>query len=187
MPLGAILLLAMGLAMDATAVALGVGTSGQATSPRPMFRLSFHFGLFQALMPILGWLAGTTVAVYISAIDHWVAFGLLAFVGGRMIREGLDPDCDACPPNPTRGGTLVMLSLATSIDAFAVGLSLAIVGVSIWYPAAIIGIVTGSLTLAGLLLGNRLGASFGKRIEILGGVILILIGLRVLVGHLFGI
>ncbi len=187
MALGAVLLLALGLAMDATAVSLGVGTSGQADSPRAIFRLSFHFGLFQALMPLLGWLAGSTIAVFISSVDHWAAFGLLAFVGGRMIREGLDPDCDSCPPNPTRGGTLVMLSVATSIDAFAVGLSLAMLQVNILYPAVIIGVVTGGLSLAGLLLGNRLGAAFGKRIEILGGVILIGIGLRVLVSHLFGI
>jgi manganese efflux pump family protein len=104
-----------------------------------------------------------------------------------MIREGLDPDCDSCPPNPTRGGTLVMLSVATSIDAFAVGLSLAMLQVNILYPAVIIGVVTGGLSLAGLLLGNRLGTAFGKRIEVLGGVILIGIGLRVLVSHLFGI
>ncbi len=184
MPFVEVLLMAFGLAMDATAVSLGVGTAGQADSPRAIFRLSFHFGLFQALMPILGWIAGSTVAGLISSFDHWVALGLLAFVGVRMVRSGLDPDCESCPPNPSRGGTLIMLSVATSIDAFAIGLSLAMLKVNILYPSLVIGVVTATLSLAGLLAGNRLGNAFGKRMEVLGGLVLVAIGLRILLTHI---
>jgi putative Mn2+ efflux pump MntP len=184
MDFASILLIAVGLAMDAFAVSLGIGTTGQAHTPRPIFRLSFHFGLFQFFMPILGWLAGSTIAALISQFDHWIALGLLAFVGGRMIRSGLDPNGESYRTDPSRGGTLIMLAIATSIDAFAVGLSLAMLQVEIIYPCVVIGIVTSGLSLAGLLAGHRLGAAFGKRMEIVGGIILIGIGLRVLITHL---
>lgn len=179
-----ILLIAVGLAMDAFTVSLGIGTTRQANSPRPVFRLSFHFGLFQFLMPIIGWLGGTRIADLISGIDHWVAFGLLAFVGGRMVRSGLSPDEVSYRTDPSRGGTLIMLSIATSIDAFAVGLSLAMLHVDVLMPSMIIGVVASSLSLVGLLMGHRLGTTFGKRTEVLGGLILIGIGLRVLITHL---
>ncbi len=179
-----VLLIAVGLAMDCFAVSLGIGTTRFASGPRPLFRLSFHFGLFQALMPALGWLVGTRVAGFVSAFDHWIAFGLLAFVGVRMIRSGLDADSESHSTDPSRGGTLIMLSIATSIDAFAVGLSLAMLRVSIFYPSLIIGLVTGGLALTGLLIGGRLGQVFGKRMEFIGGILLILIGLRVLISHL---
>lgn len=179
-----VLLIAVSMAMDAFAVSLGIGTTRQACSPRPMFRLSFHFGLFQFIMPILGWLAGHTIVGLIAQFDHWVAFGLLAFVGGRMIRSGLDAASTAYPGDPSRGGTLFMLAVATSIDAFAVGLSLAMLNVQILYPSIVIGVVTGSLSLVGLLAGHRLGMLFGKRMEIVGGIILVGIGLRVLMTHL---
>ena len=179
-----VLIIAVSMAMDATAVCLGVGTTAHATALRPRVRLAFHFGIFQFLMPILGWFAGASIAAYIEAFDHWVTFGLLAFVGVRMIRSGLDPDSDCYPDDPTRGWTLVMLSVATSIDALAVGLSLALLRVSIWYPTTVIGVVTFAMSLIGLRLGNRLGEKFGKRMEIVGGAILILIGLRILLLHL---
>ena len=185
MSLAEILLIAVGLAMDAFAVSLGVGTTRFADSARPRFRLAWHFGLFQALMPTLGWLVGTTVARFIAPFDHWIALILLAFVGVRMIRSGLSSDVESHPTDPSRGGTLVMLSVATSIDAFAVGLSLAMLNVSIVYPAVVIGVVTAGLSMVGLLLGNRLGKIFGKRMEIVGGIILIAIGIRIVVSHLF--
>lgn len=184
MSLTEVLLIAVSMAMDAFAVSLGIGAARQACTPRPIFRLSFHFGLFQFFMPILGWLAGSSVANLIGGIDHWIAMGLLAFVGGRMIRSGLDPGGAPCNNDPSRGGTLVMLSIATSIDAFAIGLSLAMLRVNILYPSLVIGIVTASLSLTGLLIGHRLGETFGKRMEIVGGIVLIGIGLRVLVSHL---
>ena len=159
------------------------GRRQRTSGPRPTFRLAFHFGLFQFLMPIIGWFAGTTVLRYISAYDHWVAFGLLAFVGIRMIRSGFDPNGDEQKNDPSRGWTLVMLAFATSIDALAVGFSLGLVGVTIWYPAVVIGVVTGLISWLGILLGNRLGAKFGKRMEIIGGIILILMGVRIVLAH----
>jgi manganese efflux pump family protein len=185
MSLPEIFLIAVGLAMDAFAVSLGVGTTRFAESARPRLRLAWHFGLFQALMPALGWLVGSAVNQWIAPVDHWIALGLLAFVGVRMIRSGLASDEESHPTDPSRGATLVLLAVATSIDAFAVGLSLALVGVPIVLPAVVIGVVTGSLSLVGLVAGNRLGKTFGKRMEIVGGVILIAIGIRIVISHLF--
>jgi len=187
MPFWTILLIAIGLAMDCFAVSLGVGTAGTARDPRSTFRLFFHFGLFQAGMTLLGWLAGKTVVSYISTIDHWVAFGLLVFVGVRMIRGGLSKEApEPAIPDPSRGMTLVMLSVATSIDALAVGLSLALMEVNVFWSAVLIGGVSAALSLVGLTLGNQLGMRFGKTMEVIGGIILIGIGLRVLVTHLIG-
>jgi len=179
-----VLLVALGLAMDAFAVCLGAGTTRHLHGPRPAFRLSFHFGLFQALMPVLGWLLGSTVQRWIAPFDHWVAFALLAFVGVRMIRSGLDANGEAQSTDPSRGATLIMLSVATSIDALAVGLSLAVLSVGILYPAIVIGIVAAAMSLLGIFLGGRLGKVFGKRMEVIGGLILIGIGVRVVIAHL---
>jgi putative Mn2+ efflux pump MntP len=184
MSLLSILLIAVGMAMDAFAVSLAIGTTRQANRPRPIFRLSFHFGLFQALMPVLGWSAGNAIAALIASFDHWIAFLLLAFVGGRLIRSGFNPNGEAYPGDPSRGGTLIMLCVATSIDALAIGLSLAMLGVDILYPSIVIGVVTAGLSLGGLRIGHRLGKQFGKRMEVLGGLLLIGIGLRVLISHL---
>lgn len=178
-------LVAIGLAMDAFAVSLGVGATPHAQNRRARFRLAFHFGLFQGLMPILGWLAGSTISQWISTFDHWLAFGLLAYVGGGMIRSGLNHDLETYLQNPSRGKILVMLCIATSLDAMAVGLSMAMIGASIWLPSAIIAIVTFTLSFFGLRAGGGLGQRFGKRMEIIGGLILLLIGARILVQHLF--
>jgi putative Mn2+ efflux pump MntP len=187
MPFWTIFLIAIGLAMDCFAVSLGVGTAGTATGPRPNFRLFFHFGLFQGGMTLLGWLAGKTVVTYIAGLDHWVAFVLLAFVGVRMVRGGLQKvGEEPAIPDPSRGLTLVMLSVATSIDALAVGLSLALLDVNVFWSALLIGGVSAVLSLVGLMLGNQLGLRFGKSMEILGGIILIGIGLRVVITHLIG-
>jgi manganese efflux pump family protein len=179
-----ILLIAIGMAMDAFAVSLGVGTTHYAESARPRFRLAFHFGFFQFAMPILGWFLGTRVAGLITGIDHWVAFFLLAFVGVRMVRSGLDPNQTTTTQDPSRGRMLVLLSVATSIDALAIGLSLAMLRVRILEPSVVIGIVTATLSFTGLFLGRKLGKAFGKKAEIAGGVVLIGIGLRVLISHL---
>jgi putative Mn2+ efflux pump MntP len=179
--------IALGLAMDAFAVAISAGLQLCEVTPRQTFRLAWHFGLFQAFMPIIGWLAGRTLVQYIAPVDHWIAFGLLAFIGGKMVYEALQErgeDAAAC--DPTKGWRLVMLSIATSIDALAVGLSLAVLGVSIWYPALVIGVVAGALTTLGMELGKRFGALLGRRMEIVGGLILIAIGVKILVEHLAG-
>ncbi len=178
-----ILLIAISMAMDAFAVCLVAGSLGQASSPRPVFRLSFHFGLFQFLMPVLGWLAGRTLEPLIRNYDHWVAFGLLLLVGLHMIQAAVQGE-ETLRPDPSRGWTLVFLSVAVSIDALAVGLSLGVLGISVWYPALIIGIVTGLLSLVALRLGRDFGTRLGKPVEIIGGVVLIGIGLRILLSHL---
>jgi putative Mn2+ efflux pump MntP len=181
-----ILLIAISMAMDAFAVCLGSGTTGTVNGVRPKFRLAFHFGLFQFLMPVLGWLAGATVSSYINTFDHGIAFGLLAFVGGRMIVAGLKGGEEKRVSDPSRGWTMVLLSIAVSIDALAVGLSLGLVGVFVWYPAILIGVVTGLLSLVGLQLGSALGRRFGRVMEVLGGLVLLGIGVRIVVGHLAG-
>jgi len=177
--------IAFALAMDAFAVALGTGLNLPRLTGRHLFRLGFHFGLFQALMPIIGWLAGLTVQRWIVSFDHWVAFGLLGFVGGKMLWEALHGEDDVnASSDPTRGWSLVILSIATSIDALAVGLTLAMLNIEVWYPALIIGLVAGGMTLTGMLLGRRLGSAWGPRVEVLGGLILIGIGLKILLEHL---
>jgi len=178
--------IAVALAMDAFAVAIVSGLTLNPLTGRHVFRLSFHFGLFQALMPVLGWAAGSAVHRYIASFDHWVAFGLLAFIGGKMLHEAFGHEEGEERPrtDPTRGLRLVLLAVATSIDAFAVGLSLAILGSTIVVPAIVIGLVAAAFTAVGMLLGRRIGALWGKRVEIAGGFILIGIGVKTLVEHL---
>ncbi len=175
--------IALALAMDAFAVALAAGAVLNPLTLRHLFRLGFHFGLFQALMPVAGWLVGISVQHWISAYDHWIAFVLLSVIGGRMIMEAFDKKKDKGFTDPTKGLTMVMLSVATSIDALAVGLSLAMLGVSIWRPAAVIGLVAGALTVFGMLLGRRMGDNWGKRVEVCGGLVLCIIGLKILLEH----
>ncbi len=176
--------LALALAMDAFAVALGTGAVLTRLTGRHLFRLGFHFGLFQAMMPVIGWLAGQTIIQWVEAWDHWIAFALLAFIGGRMIHEALNPEEKSEGHDPTRGASLVLLSIATSVDALAVGFSLSVIGVSIWMPSLVIGLVAGALTVAGMLLGGRIGDRWGSRVEIFGGGILICIGLKILAEHI---
>ncbi len=179
--------IAVGLAMDAFAVAIGVGLGSSRVGVRATLRLAWHFGLFQALMPVLGWVAGRSLAHWFSAIDHWIAFLLLAAVGGKMIYEAVRGGEEGpAEKDPTRGLSLLVLSVATSIDALAVGLSLALLNVGIWYPAAVIGVVAFCFTVLGVRLGRRFGALFGRRVEVVGGLILIAIGLKILVDHLLG-
>lgn len=177
--------IAVALAMDAFAVALAAGLTLPRLTGRHLFRFGFHFGLFQAMMPVLGWLAGTGLRRFIEAYDHWLAFALLAGVGGKMLWDAwADQDEERRAKDPTRGMSLVMLSLATSIDALAIGLSLAVLGVNIWLPALVIGLTAGVLTLVGMLLGRRIAASWGPRVEVAGGLLLLMIGIRILVEHL---
>ncbi|MFH1377724.1 MAG: manganese efflux pump MntP family protein [Planctomycetota bacterium] len=182
-----ILLIAVGLSIDAFAVAVAASVGLKTVTRRQVFRFAFHFGLFQALMPVIGWTAGGLLDAYIKDWDHWVAFALLAGVGGKMIWEAFQPEDDdqtAKMSDPTRGWSLVILSIATSIDALAVGLSLSLLDISIWTPAIAIGLVTASLTTVGMLIGRRLGVHFGQRTEIVGGLILIGIGVKILIEHL---
>jgi putative Mn2+ efflux pump MntP len=184
MELITIFFIAVGLAMDAFTVSLGAGTANRGRNFRRFFRLSFHFGLFQAGMTFLGWLGGSSISRWIESFDHWVAFGLLLFVGGRMIRSGHSRAEGHTNDDISRGGLLVIVSIATSIDALAVGLGLALISVNILVACAVIGVVTSALSVLGLLAGGMLGEKFGKRMEIVGGLILIGIGIRILITHL---
>lgn len=177
---------AFALAMDAFAVSVASGVSLKRVSLRHTFRLSWHFGFFQALMPVMGWSAGLTVRSFIEHYDHWIAFLLLAVVGGHMIRESFHKEQDKKTKNdPTKGMTLLMLSVATSIDALAVGLSLSILKISIWLPALVIGIVAAIATACGLHLGKKVGASshLSQYAECIGGIILLGIGVKILYEH----
>ena len=178
--------IAVALAMDAFAVSIATGVSLKRVDFRQTFRLSWHFGLFQAMMPVIGWSAGLSIRTYVEGYDHWVAFGLLTFVAANMIRGALrDDEGEKKPKDPTRGMTLVMLSVATSIDALAVGFSISILNVSIWTPALVIGIVAGTFTIVGLQIGKRIGAAGRLRpfAEAIGGIVLIAIGLNILHEH----
>ncbi len=183
---GSLLAIAVALALDAFAVAVVTGLADHPLTRRRIFRLAFHFGLFQALMPVAGWAAGRVVYRFIEAFDHWVAFGLLAFVGGRMIWGALHAGEEEGEGkrDPTRGVDLVVLSVATSIDALAVGLSLAVIGAEIVVPAVVIGLVAAALTAVGMTVGGFVGLRWGKRFEVLGGVILIAIGANIVWQHL---
>ncbi len=175
-----IILIAVGLAMDAAAVSLAAAAAGFAKDVRARFRLSFHFGLFQFFMPVLGWFMGVSVVSRFKAFDHFIAFFLLCFIGARMIMQGMDKLHEKQKKDPSKGMTMVMLSVATSIDALAVGLSLAMLDVNIWYPSIIIGLITAGMSILAIKAGNRLGMLFGKRMEIFGGIILIIIGIRII-------
>jgi len=173
--------IALGLAMDAFAVSIASGLKLGRVTPRHVFRLGFHFGLFQFLMPVIGWYAGRQMAALVSSFDHWIAFGLLSLIGGRMLWEaGSDKESDS-KADPTRGMTLVALSVATSIDALAAGVSLAFLRQSIWIPSVTTGVVTAALTSVGITFGSRFGRRWGRWAEVIGGCVLILIGLRILV------
>lgn len=179
-----IIIVAFGLAADALAVSIAVGSSGLASDRRSAIRLAFHLGLFQFMMPVIGWHAGVEVEKLIEHFDHWVAFGLLAIVGGRMILAAFSVNGTTIRKNPTRGASLLVLSLATSIDALAVGFSMALFRISVWEPGVIIGVITAVLSFIGVRLGIRFRRGFGRSIEVIGGLVLLLIGLRILYEHL---
>ena len=180
--------IAVGLAMDAFAVAIATGIVLGTVSGRQTFRLAFHFGLFQFLMPVIGYLAGMTVEGYIKGYDHWLAFVLLGYIGGKMVYEGGwgEGEEGSGGKDPTRGVSLVVLSVATSIDALAVGLSLGVLDSGIVGPALVVGAVAGALTMLGMAIGRRAGRLWGRRVEVLGGLILIAIGIQILWQHLLG-
>ena len=178
----AILLIALGLAMDSFSVSIANGLATKTFKISNALTIALFFGLFQGLMPIFGWLAGEYIADYISAFDHWVAFALLTIIGVKMIYESINNK----PAKFLRAYTLkviLVLSIATSIDALAVGLSFSLLDISIFFPAIIIGVITFLLSFFGVYVGGRFGKVLKNRIEILGGLILIIIGLKILLEH----
>lgn len=183
-----ILGIAVALAMDCFAITLGMACGSRGLTLKQAVRMGAYFGGFQFLMPIAGWFAGDRLLGLIEHFDHWVAFGLLALIGGRMIHESLEMSEEekAGRPDQTQGARLLLLALATSIDALAVGLSLGVVGTVILYPAVIIGVTSFVLTVAGAKLGPVVGRLTGKRAELVGGLVLIAIGVKILIEHLAG-
>jgi putative Mn2+ efflux pump MntP len=183
-----LLLISVGVAADAFAVSVGKGLAMSRLDWRAASRLALAFGLAQAAMPVVGWLLGSQLARYITSIDHWVAFLLLGAVGSHMLRSAWAEDEQEGGPGSGRGqvGTreLVVLSVATSIDALAVGISLALLRADIVAAAALIGVVTFALSLVGVVVGHRAGARFRRPAEAVGGVVLIGIGTRILLSHL---
>lgn len=180
-----LLLVAVGLAMDAFAVSVCKGLGMRTVNHKVALVLALLFGGFQALMPVVGWLLGTQFLEIIAPVDHWIAFGLLGFIGGKMVFDALRGD-DEDPGTVDRVNLpeFLMLAVATSIDALAVGISLAALKVSIAGPAAVIGVTTFALSLVGVMVGNRFGSRYHARAQIAGGVVLVLIGLKVFVEHL---
>ena len=177
-------LLAASLAADAFAVAISMGLSAQKASFRDAVRVGLFFGGFQALMPLLGYLAGSTVSAVIERYDHWIAFGLLVFIGGRMLWESARGTEEGGQPSLGALRKLLVLSIATSIDALAVGVSLAVLRENIWVNAAWIGCVTFALSTLGVLAGRRLGRRMQRCATVAGGLVLIFIGAKILIEHL---
>lgn len=181
-----IVFIAVALAMDAFAVAIAVGVGLQCVTPRQRFRLSWHFGLFQAMMPIIGWYSGNSVRPLIDRYDHWIAFGLLSIIGLNMIKEFFTHEETVCEKNdPTRGRTLIILSVSTSIDALAVGVSMSMLHVTIFFPALIIGLIAATFTLVGLEIGARFSRQtrLSSLAQLIGGSVLLLIGINILAEH----
>lgn len=183
-------LLAVGLAMDCFAISIASGIMLKRTLWRPMLMMAFFFGLFQAGMPLIGWACASTFSHLIEDVDHWIAFGILAFLGVRMVRESFKEEECRQDFDPTRLKVVLMLAVATSIDALAVGVSFAFLGMksvaTILPPVGIIGFVSFALSLVGLMFGIRFGCGIARRLkaERWGGVILVLIGLKILIEHL---
>ncbi len=178
------LAIAAGLSIDAFAVSVTGGATIRPLKFLQALKIALAFGLFQAIMPVIGWAAGITLETYIREYDHWVAFGLLTLIGGRMIYNASSKKSHEKIFDILRFTTLLLLAIATSIDALAIGFSFALLDTSIIRPVLIIGAITFSLSLVGVYIGNRLGSFFEKKLELAGGIILFLIGLRILLEHL---
>ncbi len=187
MSLITVLFISIGLAMDAFAVSVANGFTIKKLHLKHALRIALSFGIFQAVMPLIGWLAGIGLKKYIVSVDHWIAFTLLTFIGVKMIYESfvIEENIKQDKEENISSGNLLLLSIATSIDALAVGLSLTFLNIAIILPALCIGIVTFILSLSGVYLGRKFGHLCENKIEIAGGVILILIGIKILYEHTF--
>jgi len=179
-----LILIAVGLSMDAFAVSICKGLSTGGSQKRNALIIGLFFGGFQGAMPLIGWGLGTGFAPYIIPFDHWVAFVLLAIIGGRMIWSALHPEQEDSSCQILKLKEVMLLAIATSIDALAVGITFAFLHVSILPAASWIALVTFSLSFLGVLIGNRCGSSLGKRAELVGGVVLVFIGAKILLEHL---
>lgn len=177
-------LVAVGLSMDAFAVAVCKGLALRKVNLGQMALVGLWFGGFQALMPLIGYFVGVQFRDQITAVDHWIAFGLLAFIGGKMVYECIRPGEEEQIANPTATGKLLVLAVATSIDALAVGVTFAFFRVKILPAVTIIGLTTFCISLGGVVVGNFFGTRYKKRAELTGGIVLILLGAKILLEHL---
>jgi manganese efflux pump family protein len=187
MDLLSIIIIGTGLAMDCFAVSISRGMCIDRFDWSKALRMAFLFGLFQAIMPLIGYLAGFSLAGFVESFDHWIAFGLLGLIGGKMFVEGLkpiDPQCEL-NPNPFQWKTLFALAIATSIDALATGIIFITFPGKIYVAVAIIGIISFILSLFGTFVGTHFGKKLKFNVEILGGIILVGIGIKILIEHLF--
>jgi manganese efflux pump family protein len=179
-----IIFIAFALAIDAFVVATACTVYLGNLTSRQKFRLSFHFGFFQFFMPLIGWFAGSNIVQYIEVYDHWIAFTMLTIIGIKMIVDTNHPEVKKITSDVTKGFSLVSLSVATSMDALAVGFSIGVIGAYIFLPAIFIGLVAGTMTLLGIKLGEFLSLKFEKVVSIFGGIILIIIGIHIVLQHL---
>lgn len=180
-----ILLISVSVAMDAFAVSIGKGLTVTRVRPVDVIKTALWFGGFQALFPLLGFFAANTFSKYVTAVDHWIIFALLAFIGGNMIREAFGEEEENSRETAQFDWRhMLPLAVACSIDAFAVGVSFAFMQVNIWFSVIVIGVVTGAFSAAGLYIGRAFGARWQKPAQIAGGAVLVLIGLKVLLEHL---
>ncbi|MDD4869280.1 MAG: manganese efflux pump MntP family protein [Kiritimatiellae bacterium] len=184
MTIWTIILIALALAMDAFAVSIASGITIKQTRIKYALIMGAWFGSFQAIMPFLGWLAGLKLRNFIAGMDHWVAFALLSFIGCKMIYESFKMDSIEERTNPFDFHVLFMLAIATSIDALATGMSFAVLKIEIFTPVLIIGLITFIMSFTGVLIGEKGGHFFEKKIEFAGGLLLICIGLKILLSHL---
>jgi len=180
-----IILIALALAMDAFAVSIASGMTIKQTRFKHALIMGTWFGSFQAIMPFLGWLAGMKLRNFIAGMDHWVAFILLSFIGFKMMYESFKMDSIEERTNPFDFHILFVLAIATSIDALAAGMSFAVLKIEIFTPILIIGLITFIMSFTGVLIGEKGGHFFEKKIELAGGLLLICIGLKILLSHIF--
>lgn len=178
-----ILLISVGLAMDVFAVSVCKGLSMKKMNWKKAIIIGLYFGIFQASMPVLGYFLGTTFEQFITNIDHWIAFVLLSAIGGNMIKESFDQESENCNDN-VDVKTMVILAIATSIDALAVGITFACLRINIVLPVISIGIITFILSVIGVKIGNKFGDKYENKAEFIGGLILILLGIKILLEHL---
>ena len=187
MELVTVIVIAVGLAMDALAVSIATGAASKQLKMHHALRMAFFFGAFQAVMPLIGSFAGLALKETITSIDHWIAFFLLSIIGAKMIYESFKLEDTGNSANAENMKVLLILSIATSIDALAVGVTLSLITSSIFLAAIIIGITTFILSLLGAQIGRKMGHFFENKIEVFGGLILIAIGIKILIEHiLFG-
>ncbi|MBQ8493954.1 MAG: manganese efflux pump [Alistipes sp.] len=184
MSISEIIILAIGVAMDAFAVSIAKGLSVKQVKSRHYLSVALWFGGFQALMPIMGYFLGTWFAHIVERYDHWIAFILLAIIGGKMIKEALTDDARGDDDFSSR--TMFVMAVATSIDALAIGISLAFLDVNIWTAVAYIGIITAIFSAVGIKIGHRFGQRHRKSATIFGGVVLIAIAIKILLEHILG-